>query len=80
LGIIDDDDPRRFGWHNLRHSLASFLVVSAKVDPKTTLSILQHANSSTTMDLYVHANMDAKLAAQQRMMEALLRGPSATVN
>jgi integrase len=80
LGIIEPGDPRRFGWHNLRHSLASFLVVQAKVDPKTAQSILRHANSSTTMDLYVHANVDAKLAAQQQMMEALLHGASATVN
>jgi len=27
-GEIVEDDPRRFGFHNLRHSLASFLVRS----------------------------------------------------
>ena len=33
-GVIAAGDPCRFGFHNLRHSLASFLVRS-KTDPKT---------------------------------------------
>src|SRR5439155_16991024 len=33
-GELVEDDPRRFGFHNLRHSLASFLV-RRKTDPKT---------------------------------------------
>ncbi|MGA7591495.1 MAG: tyrosine-type recombinase/integrase, partial [Candidatus Sulfotelmatobacter sp.] len=33
-GGLVDDDPRRFGFHNLRHSLASFLV-RIRTDPKT---------------------------------------------
>ena len=33
-GELVEDDPRRFGFHNLRHSLASFLV-RTKTDPKT---------------------------------------------
>ena len=32
VGILQKDDPRRFGFHNLRHSLASFLV-RAQTDP-----------------------------------------------
>src|SRR6266567_7750072 len=33
-GRLVDDDPRRFGFHNLRHSLASFLI-RIRTDPKT---------------------------------------------
>jgi integrase len=33
-GRLVEDDPRRFGFHNLRHSLASFLV-RTRTDPKT---------------------------------------------
>jgi hypothetical protein len=29
-GRLVDNDPRRFGFHNLRHSLASFLVPDQK--------------------------------------------------
>jgi hypothetical protein len=25
-GVLDEGDKRRFGWHNFRHSLASFLI------------------------------------------------------
>jgi site-specific recombinase XerD len=69
-------DGQRFGWHNLRHSLASFLV-QTNVDPKTVQSLLRHANVTTTLGLYSHANSDIKLAAQGSMLEAMLN--SATV-
>ena len=36
-GLLVDDDPRRFGFHNLRHSLASFLI-RIRTDPKTSCS------------------------------------------
>jgi hypothetical protein len=32
-GQLVENDPRRFGFHNLRHSLASFLV-RTKTDPE----------------------------------------------
>jgi hypothetical protein len=39
-----EDDPRRFGFHNLRHSLASFLI-RIKTDPKTVQTLLdRHAS------------------------------------
>jgi integrase len=37
-GVLVKDDPRRFGYHNLRHSLASFLVRS-KTDVKTAVRV-----------------------------------------
>jgi integrase len=41
-GRLVGDDPRRFGFHNLRHSIASFLV-SIKTDPKTVQTLLRHS-------------------------------------
>jgi integrase len=53
IGILGKDDPRRFGFHNLRHSLASFLV-RAQTDPKpsrnccATRTSRPHCNSTHT--------------------------------
>ena len=52
-GELVDDDPRRFGFHNLRHSLASFLVRSG-TDIKTVQNLLRHASSKVTIDWYLH--------------------------
>ena len=53
-GVLTEDDPRRFGFHNLRHSLASFLVRS-KTDPKTVQAILRHSDVKTTLQHYAHS-------------------------
>jgi integrase len=42
VGILTTDDPCRFGFHNLRHSLASFLV-SASTNPKVVQELLDTA-------------------------------------
>ena len=41
-GRLMEDDSRRFGFHNLRHSLASFLV-RIRTDPKTVQTLLRHS-------------------------------------
>jgi integrase len=46
--ILAPGDRRRFGFHNLRHSLASFLVTQTKTDVKTVQSMLRHADIATT--------------------------------
>ncbi len=47
-GRLVEDDPRRFGFHNLRHSLASFLV-RIKTDPKTVQTLLRHSDVKLTL-------------------------------
>ncbi len=69
VGVLTVDDPRRFGFHTLRHSLATFLV-GANVDPKTVQATLRHADVSTTLGIYTHANSDAKMAAQGVVLDA----------
>ena len=72
-GVLTEDDPRRFGYHNLRHSLASFLV-RTNTDLKTVHNLLRHSNSKTTLQLYAHSNSDDRLRAQGEAVSAIL-GP-----
>jgi integrase len=61
----------RWGWHNLRHSLASWLV-SEGVDVKTVSSMLRHSNIKTTLGIYSHAVGSKQLAAQGQFLDTLL--------
>ncbi len=54
----------RFGLHNLRHSLSSWLVNKGKAEPKTVQSLLRHSRIQTTLDLYTQGDGDETRAAQ----------------
>ena len=60
----------RFGFHNLRHSLATFLVNSG-TDAKTVQTLLRHADVSTTLQLYVQGSSEKGLLAQESMLDAI---------
>jgi integrase len=64
---------KRWGWHNLRHSLASWLV-SNGVDLKTVSSMLRHSNVRTTLGIYSHTVDSNRLAAQEQFLNTLLAG------
>jgi integrase len=70
-GELVEDDPRRFGFHNLRHSIASLLVNSGEA-PKIAQSLLRHSDLKTTLGLYVHTDSAATLAAQERVLAKIL--------
>jgi len=74
-GVIAEGDSRRFGFHNLRHSLASFLVRS-RTDPKTVQALLRHSDVKTTLQLYAHSVSEDRLAAQGQMLGAILESGS----
>jgi integrase len=61
-GVIEEGSRKRFGWHNLRHSLATFL--AGRVDPAVTMKILRHRRLSTTMEIYTHRSQEKQLGAQ----------------
>lgn len=68
-GVLTEDHPRRFGFHVLRHSLASFLVAGEddeRTDPRTAQELLRHAHAATTIGLYSQSMDKNRLKAQQR--------------
>jgi integrase len=71
-GRLVEDDPRRFGFHNLRHSLASFLV-RMRTDPKTVQTLLRHSDVKLTLQFYTHAVSQDRMAAAGEMLIAILR-------
>jgi len=78
-GVLKEGEKVRFGFHNLRHSLASFLVRS-KTDPKTVQALLRHSDVKTTLQLYAHSVSEDRMAAQGEMLEAILQSSSEAVN
>ena len=61
---------QRFGFHNFRHSLATFLV-NQGTDVKTIQGLLRHAKVTTTLDLYSQSIDASKLNAQKEMALAI---------
>lgn len=64
LGIPD------IKFHGLRHSFATRCIES-NCDYKTVSVLLGHSNISTTLNLYVHPNMEQKKKAIDKMFKAL---------
>jgi len=64
LGIPD------LKFHGLRHSFATRCIES-QCDYKTVSVILGHANISTTLNLYVHPNMEQKKKCINQMFQKL---------
>jgi integrase len=78
-GALKEGEKVRFGFHNLRHSLASFLV-RTKTDPKTVQALLRHSDVRTTLQLYAHSISEDRLAAQGQVLQAILQTGSKAVN
>lgn len=57
-------------FHGLRHSFATRCIES-KCDYKTVSVLLGHSNISTTLNLYVHPNLEQKKKAIDQMFKAL---------
>jgi len=69
-GKLVENDPRRFGFHNLRHSLASFLV-RIRTDPKTVQTLLRHSDVKLTLQFYTHSVSEDRMAASGAMLTAI---------
>ena len=68
---VDIPEGKRFGSHNLRHSLSNWLVTKSKTDPKTVQELLRHANVRTTLQLYARSDSDETRAAQGTFLGAV---------
>jgi integrase len=77
-GVLKEGEKVRFGFHNLRHSLASFLVRKG-TDVKTVQTMLRHSDIATTLGIYAHSMSEDRLAAQDDMLAAMMT-PSNAVN
>jgi integrase len=70
VAVLAVGDKRRFGCHNFRHSLASFLVASG-TDTKTVQELLRHTKVQTTLDLYSQSMPAERMVAQGTMLTAI---------
>ena len=73
-GVIAEDYRGRFGWHNLRHSLATFFGTDEEVSLATSQPMLRHAKPRTTA-LYLHRVNKAHLEAQGEFLAAIKISP-----
>ena len=65
-------DIPRLKYHGLRHSFATRCIES-NCDYKTVSVLLGHANITTTLNLYVHPNMEQKKRCITKMFKSLER-------
>src|SRR5207245_10720914 len=68
-GVIAKQDRSRFGWHNLRHSLATFFG-SNEVHPSVIQTMLRHTKRQTT-DRYIHSVNSKQVEAQGMYLKAI---------
>ena len=68
-GVIPTGYKGRFGWHNMRHSLATFL--AGEVDSSVTMKMLRHKKLSTTLEIYSHSVNSKQGEAQQKYLSAI---------
>jgi integrase len=62
---------KRFGFHQFRHSLSSFLTTKKKLDPKTAQTALRQSNAAFTLNCYTQTDNDELVAAQNMMLDAI---------
>jgi integrase len=73
LGIIKKDAPR-FGFHNFRHGLATFLISEGR-NPDVVRRMLRQSHIDTTL-IYTHMDSE-RIGAQGRMLGQMLPKPDA---
>lgn len=68
--LLKNLDIPQIKFHGLRHSFATRCIES-NCDYKTVSVLLGHSNISTTLNLYVHPNMEQKKKAIEQMFKGL---------
>lgn len=69
-GMMKELGMPKLKYHGLRHSFAT-RCIEAGCDYKTVSALLGHSNISTTLNLYVHPNIEQKKRCIARMVESL---------
>jgi integrase len=59
---------KKVSWHAFRHTYATILKANGE-DVKVVQELLRHGSSRVTLDIYAQAQMPAKRAAQQKVVE-----------
>jgi integrase len=67
---------KHISWHVFRHTFSTLLAENEE-DVKTGQSLMRHANSNITMNIYTHAVSSRKRRAQSKVVEMILPGERA---
>ena len=65
---------KRISWHTFRRTFAMLLKANGK-DIKVVQELLRHGSTRVTLDIYAQAQMPAKRAAQQKVVEMVRAQP-----
>ena len=65
---------KRVSWHTFRRTFATLLKANGE-DIKVVQELLRHGSSRVTLDIYAQAQMPAKRAAQQKVVEMVRATP-----
>ena len=68
--LMEKLDIPKLKYHGLRHSFAT-RCIEVGSDYKTVSVLLGHSNISTTLDLYVHPNMEQKKRCITKVFKSL---------
>ncbi|HEY1744381.1 MAG TPA: tyrosine-type recombinase/integrase [Granulicella sp.] len=61
---------KQVSWHTFRHTYTTLLHANGE-DVKVVQELLRHSSARVTMDVYAEAQMPAKRAAQQKVVEMI---------
>ena len=65
---------KHINWHVFRHTFSTLLAENDE-DVKTVQSLMRHANSNITMNIYTHAVSSKKRRAQSRPRRGYQKSP-----
>jgi integrase len=74
---VSDLVTKHISWHVFRHTFSTLLAENDE-DVKTVQSLMRHANSNITMNIYTHALSSKKRRALSKVVEMILREGKAT--
>lgn len=60
-------------WHTFRHSFCTLLMANGE-NVKIVQQLMRHANCRSTLEIYSQARIEAKRAAQHRLIEMISSG------